>query len=145
MWWRRWKLSWRGCIFLTQLDGLFIPGLELPRQSMLIFLRLPGFLSHRNKTHQEPNSRCPVPHRYICFGIKVILPGIPKYSLTLLPSLSSVFFNPLRVLSDLPSLFKGHFAFLHFLIHLNKSIKSKSHFLVSNRFYRRLNLFLYAS
>lgn len=93
-----------------------------------ISLMLPGFLSHRNETHQTPNSRCLVPHGHACSVIKAILHGIPTYSLTQLHSLSSVLPNLLSLLQTcLLSSKSGSLFSKHFLIHLNKSIKRKSH------------------
>lgn len=113
-----------------------------------ISLMLPGFLSHRNETHQTPNSRCLVPYGHACSIIKAILHRIPTYSLTQFHSLSSVLPNLLSLLQTCLLSSKGGLLFSkHFLIHLNKSIKKKviCDFRQILSLYRRLNLFIYTS
>lgn len=83
--WPRWMSNWRAWVFLTQGDGLLTPDLQLPHQLISMSLLIPASLL----TGEGPvRSWVPglAPHRHMCFGIKVILCGIPQDSLTLLKS-----------------------------------------------------------
>lgn len=91
--WCRWKLSWRGWIFLTQLDALGTPDLQLPPPINIHILNAPCFLSQGNKHIRSWIPEC---QRHICFGIKVILHGLLKFSNS--ASVSAIFSpNLLRV------------------------------------------------